>query len=213
MRGDRGEPIGEPGPWGHRGQSARDRRAKLKSSGSAPPAGPATGTGAGRAKAVNRNGKRLLVYVLDVAATLSQNQVVIDLARRQRKATGEWGPLRPWYYAPRAAHVKYDPEDRLLLALLDEAQGNPLNAAYGSSSQGRASGQRHRLPARARSPCPATRRGRSRPTAPAGRRRRPIAPRPRGRRPIGRCGARAGSCCGRTRRGWWSGWRAPDGSG
>ena len=30
---------------------------------------------------------------------LAQNQVVIDLARRQRKTTGEWGPLRPWYYA------------------------------------------------------------------------------------------------------------------
>ena len=78
---------------------------------------------AGRPKAVNRNAKRLLVYVLDVAATLAQNQVVVDLARRQRKTTGEWGPLRPWYYAPHAAHVKYDPEDRLILALLDEAQG------------------------------------------------------------------------------------------
>ena len=82
-----------------------------------------TGPGAARTKAVNRNAKRLLVYVLDVAATLAQNQVVIDLARRQRKTTGEWGPLRPWYYAPHAAHVKYDPEDRLILALLDEAQG------------------------------------------------------------------------------------------
>jgi superfamily II DNA or RNA helicase len=133
-RGDRPEPIGEPGTWAQRGQPPRDRRAKLKSAGSAPPAGPVAGAGAGRAKAVNRNGKRLLVYVLDVAATLSQNQVVIDLARRQRKATGEWGPLRPWYYAPRAAHVKYDPEDRLLLALLDEAQGNPMNAALGSPS-------------------------------------------------------------------------------
>ncbi|MFO0891977.1 MAG: SNF2-related protein [Isosphaeraceae bacterium] len=52
--------------------------------------------------------------------------MVIDLARRQRKPTGEWGPLRPWWYAPRAAHVKYDPEDRLLLALLDEAHhGSP----------------------------------------------------------------------------------------
>ena len=83
-------------------------------------------SGPARTKAVNRNGKRLLVYVLDVAATLAQNQVVIDLARRQRKTTGEWGPLRPWYYAPHAAHVKYDPEDRLILALLDEAQGTAL---------------------------------------------------------------------------------------
>ena len=73
-------------------------------------------TGPARTRAINRNAKRLLVYVLDVSATLAQNQVVIDLARRQRKTTGEWGPLRPWYYAPHAAHVKYDPEDRLLLS-------------------------------------------------------------------------------------------------
>ena len=96
----RGEHLGDPTAWSQRGPSPRDRRAKLKS------AGPGAGLGAGRvpasagagraAKAVNRNGKRLLVYVLDVAATLAQNQVVIDLARRQRKTTGEWGPLRPW---------------------------------------------------------------------------------------------------------------------
>jgi superfamily II DNA or RNA helicase len=93
---------------------------------------------ASRAKAVNRNAKRLLVYVLDVAATLAQNQVVIDLARRQRKTTGEWGPLRPWYYAPRAAHVKYDPEDRLILALLDEAQGNGTQSPYATPVGGTA---------------------------------------------------------------------------
>ncbi len=75
-----------------------------------------------------------LVYVLDVSATLAQNQVVIDLARRQRKTTGEWGPLRPWYYAPHAAHVKYDPEDRLILALLDEAQGAIAHGVYSTTS-------------------------------------------------------------------------------
>ncbi len=32
--------------------------------------------------------------------------------------------------------MKYDPEDRLILALLDEAQGNPLSAGSGSSSSG-----------------------------------------------------------------------------
>ena len=87
------------------------------------------GQGITQAKPANRNAKRLLVYVLDVTSTLSHNQVVIDLARRQRKPTGEWGPLRPWWYAPRAAHVKYDPEDRLLLALLDESH-------HGTSAQG-----------------------------------------------------------------------------
>ena len=113
-----------------------------------------TGVGSGRipgparTKAVNRNAKRLLVYVLDVAATLAQNQVVIDLARRQRKTTGEWGPLRPWYYAPHAAHVKYDPEDRLILALLDEAQAIAPTPAI--STPGRALGASARHPGRKR---------------------------------------------------------------
>jgi superfamily II DNA or RNA helicase len=124
-RGARRDASGEPGSWSQRGHAPRNYRAgagsrsKIKAGGVAHSTGPSPA----RTKAVNRNAKRLLVYVLDVAATLAQNQVVIDLARRQRKTTGEWGPLRPWYYAPHAAHVKYDPEDRLILALLDEAQG------------------------------------------------------------------------------------------
>ena len=89
---------------------------------------PAAGFNAGsaRPRAINRNSKRLLVYILDVSATPAQNQVVIDLARRQRKTTGEWGPLRPWYYAPHAAHVKYDPEDRLLSRYSMKLQGSTL---------------------------------------------------------------------------------------
>ena len=94
-----------------------------------------SGQGSTQAKPINRNTKRLLVYVLDVTSTQTHNQVVIDLARRQRKPSGEWGPLRPWWYAPRVAHVKYDPEDRLLLALLDEAHhGTPVHGSFTSTS-------------------------------------------------------------------------------
>jgi superfamily II DNA or RNA helicase len=85
-------------------------------------AAPWNGGKEGRVKPVNRNSKRLLVYVLDVPATLNQNQVVIDLARRQRRPTGDWGPLKPWWHAPGSPHAKYDPEDRDLLALLEEVQ-------------------------------------------------------------------------------------------
>jgi superfamily II DNA or RNA helicase len=124
-RGPRRDVPGEPGVWRHQGHGL-DHRAGMGGR----PKSKATGSGAPRPKAVNRNAKRLLVYVLDVGATLAQNQVVIDLARRQRKTTGEWGPLRPWYYAPHAPHVKYDPEDRLILALLDEAQGTTGHVTY-----------------------------------------------------------------------------------
>jgi superfamily II DNA or RNA helicase len=131
-RGIRRDQPGEGTSWSQRSHTPRDYRApsagrsKTKTQGSGHTSGPSSA----RAKAVNRNSKRLLVYVLDVAATLAQNQVVIDLARRQRKTTGEWGPLRPWYYAPHASHVKYDPEDRLILALLDEAQGAAPHGGY-----------------------------------------------------------------------------------
>ena len=115
---DRGrEPAAGPQPRPTNAREARAARGKARST-------TAAQTGAARgaaAKAVNRNAKRLLVYLLDVGTSLARNQIVIDLARRQRKPNGEWGPLRPWWYAPRATHVKYDPEDRLLLALLDEA--------------------------------------------------------------------------------------------
>jgi len=124
-----GDLTGEHGSWAQRGPASRDRRSGAVGR-SKTRAAQSTGPGSARAKAVNRNAKRLLVYVLDVSATAAQNQVVIDLARRQRKTTGEWGPLRPWYYAPHAAHVKYDPEDRLILALLDEAQGATLPSVY-----------------------------------------------------------------------------------
>jgi superfamily II DNA or RNA helicase len=129
--------LNEPGSRSQRNPGLRNQRAGHggRSKNKALGVDPAPG----RAKAVNRNAKRLLAYVLDVAGTLTQNQVVIDLARRQRKTTGEWGPLRPWYYAPQAAHVKYDPEDRLILALLDEAQGITPHRGYTGAGSGTAS--------------------------------------------------------------------------
>ena len=78
--------------------------------------------GAARTKSVNRNSKRLLVYILDASSTQNQSQIVIDLARRQRRPAGDWGPLKPWWHAPGSPHAKYDPEDQVLLALLEEAQ-------------------------------------------------------------------------------------------
>jgi superfamily II DNA or RNA helicase len=83
---------------------------------------------------VNRSAKRLLVYVLDVPATLSQNQIVVDLARRQRRPSGDWGPLKPWWHSPGSAQAKYDPDDRELLALLEEAQTPSAASAAAAAS-------------------------------------------------------------------------------
>jgi len=66
--------------------------------------------------------KRLLAYVLDIPATLAANQVVIELTRRARRPNGDWGPLKPWWHTPNLPVVRYDPEDRDLLAELVVAQ-------------------------------------------------------------------------------------------
>ncbi len=125
---------GEPPNWSKSGQSPRNYRGGARGRSKIKAPGVDRGSGPSRTRAINRNAKRLLVYVLDVTATLAQNQIIVDLARRQRRTTGEWGPLRPWYYAPHAAHVKYDPEDGLILALLDEAQGITTHGGYSAAS-------------------------------------------------------------------------------
>ena len=70
--------------------------------------------------------KASLFYVVDAPATLNQNAVVITLARRQRRPGSERAVLRPWW--PGGATTtgwRPEPEDRVLMALLDEAQPAP----------------------------------------------------------------------------------------
>ena len=90
------------------------------------------------AAAAQQKAKRLLAYVLDVPSALSGNQVVIDLARRARRPNGDWGPLKPWWHAANLPVVRYDPEDRELLADLVEAQvasaSNPGASGLGDSA-------------------------------------------------------------------------------
>ncbi len=89
------------------------------------------------AAAAAQKAKRLLAYVLDVPATLAANQVVIDLARRARRPNGDWGPLKPWWHAANLPVVRYDPEDRELLADLVDAQAAPASSsAAGANANG-----------------------------------------------------------------------------
>ncbi len=100
------------------------------------------------AAAAAQKAKRLLAYVLDVPATLSGNQVVIDLARRARRPNGDWGPLKPWWHAANLPVVRYDPEDRELLAELVEAQATPASGSGGGNGLGDSAGTR-RFPLKA----------------------------------------------------------------
>ena len=95
------------------------------------------------AAAAAQKAKRLLAYVLDVPATLAANQVVIDLARRARRPNGDWGPLKPWWHAANLPVIRYDPEDRELLAELVDAQAVSSSAsAVNSNGHGESAGTR-----------------------------------------------------------------------
>ncbi|WP_435008631.1 SNF2-related protein [Tundrisphaera lichenicola] len=95
------------------------------------------------ALAAQQKSKRLLAYILDVPTTLSANQIVIDLARRARRPNGDWGPLKPWWHTPNLPVVRYDPEDRDLLAILVDAQAPPSTAsAVNSNAYGESAGTR-----------------------------------------------------------------------
>ena len=69
--------------------------------------------------------KSSLFYVVDAPATLNQNAVVIVLARRQRRPGSERAILRPWWPSHLPTGWRPEPEDRVLMALLDEAQITP----------------------------------------------------------------------------------------
>ena len=94
------------------------------------------------AAAAAQKAKRLLAYVLDVPSTLSNNQVVIDLARRARRPNGDWGPLKPWWHAANLPVVRYDPEDRELLAELVEAQAPSASSSANANGHGESAGTR-----------------------------------------------------------------------
>ena len=133
-----------PGPHGHPHPNAQAQayaRAQQQQQ------AKAQARAARAAAAQAQKAKRLLAYVLDVPATLASNQVVIDLARRARRPNGDWGPLKPWYHAANLPVVRYDPEDRELLADLVEAQVPPASGPGGPNGLGESAGTR-RFPLR-----------------------------------------------------------------
>ncbi len=86
--------------------------------------------------------KRLLAYVLDIPATLAAGQVVIDLTRRARRPNGDWGPLKPWWHTPNLPVVRYDPEDRDLLAEIIAGQNPTATPTSKAEGHGEAAGNR-----------------------------------------------------------------------
>lgn len=110
------QPHSKKGRYAQRpGEPPRDMSPRGRKRGQVP------GMKGGRVPTPNREAKRpALVYVLDAPGTLNQNQVVITLARRQRRPGSERASLKPWWHSPTAiGHGRPDPEDRPLLELLE----------------------------------------------------------------------------------------------
>ena len=108
-------------------KSPQQRPPHLKGPKSQVPGGPRTPFN----KAVRNEPKKAevkkasLFYVVDAPATITQNAVVVTLARRQRRPGSERAVLRPWWPAATPGGWRPEPEDRVLMALLDEAQPDP----------------------------------------------------------------------------------------
>lgn len=79
----------------------------------------------GRSKWVEPRPKSTLLFVLDAPATLAQNQVVITLARRVPRKPGAErvkGKKKKRWQIHRSEPWRLEPEDRVLLALLEEGR-------------------------------------------------------------------------------------------
>ncbi len=65
---------------------------------------------------------RQLVYVVDARETLGSNGVVLDLASRELKKDGTWGPQRAWNVDANLVDLLPDPADRDILTRLHGAK-------------------------------------------------------------------------------------------
>ena len=143
-RDNRGGPGPGPPPVGNSLPEILARSGKPNKNG-APPRGGPHPNNRRAGKAIKSGGppppppkpkRPHLYYVLDVPATLTQNQVVVDLARRQRRPGGDWGPPKPWWHLPTtAAAARLDPEDQQFLQLLEASEAPPTPSVVAVADQ------------------------------------------------------------------------------
>ena len=68
---------------------------------------------------------RELLYLLEL--TDAPRSIAVQVCRRERKASGEWGKLKPWGVGMREAACVPDPRDREILGLLLGAEDSHLD--------------------------------------------------------------------------------------
>lgn len=90
--------------------------------------------------------EREILYQLDVTASREHGQVIVDVAQRQRRASGQWGKLKPLKLKPGKLDDVERAEDRDILALMSGGVVDRTNW-FGQQSEFQTAVYRYRLPA------------------------------------------------------------------
>lgn len=89
--------------------------------------------------------EREILYQLDIAASREHGQIVVDVAQRQRRASGQWGKLKPLKLKPGKLDDVEREEDRDILALMGGGVVDRTNW-FGQQSEFQTAVYRYRLP-------------------------------------------------------------------
>ena len=89
--------------------------------------------------------EREILYQLDIAASREHGQIIVDVAQRQRRASGQWGKLKPLKLKPGKLDDVEREEDRDILALMGGGVVDRTNW-FGQQSEFQTAVYRYRLP-------------------------------------------------------------------
>ena len=89
--------------------------------------------------------EREILYQLDIAASREHGQIIVDVAQRQRRASGQWGKLKPLKLKPGKLDDVERAEDRDIIALMGGGVVDRTNW-FGQQSEFQTAVYRYRLP-------------------------------------------------------------------
>jgi superfamily II DNA or RNA helicase len=95
--------------------------------------------------AASTSREREILYQLDISASREHGQIIVDVAQRQRRASGQWGKLKPLKLKPGKLDDVEREEDRDILALMGGGVIDRTNW-FGQQSEFQTAVYRYRLP-------------------------------------------------------------------
>jgi hypothetical protein len=89
--------------------------------------------------------EREILFQLDIGASREHGQIIVDVAQRQRRASGQWGKMKPLKLKPGKLDDVEREEDRNILALMGGGVVDRTNW-FGQQSEFQTAVYRYRLP-------------------------------------------------------------------